>query len=423
MQETLVQMSYPVEILLGALVFLQAVPRRKHFPLRLVVGVALALAGSWALSPLRDMGEAANMVALQLTIVCCILCMGIAFAGSFIVVLSACVSGVAAQHIAHHVSRLIAELPQVPHWSNGLEFACACAVYLLLYLTLGRQLRSGHYFEYADPRLMAVSAAIVLVCTGITRLLRMAGALNTFGVVATALYAITCCVLALLIEFSLYDRLRQESENRLMRRIHEEERKQYEARRENAELLSVKYHDLKHMLSTLEGRLPKGDIESLLDAINAYDGIYHTGNETLDIILNEKAARMRERGISLTFMGSGSCLSFMDALDVYSLFGNLMDNAMTAVERIDEPQNRVISFVVEQRGSLLYVDAMNYFQGAVPELKDGLPLTSKETERGYHGYGLRSVRALAQKYDGDLSVRFTDSIFAAHVYLMNDGDC
>lgn len=421
--QVLVDMSYPVEILLGALVFLQAVPRRRHFAPRFALGVVLALAGGWALSPLRDQGEIANMMALQLIIACTVLCMWVAFAGSFVSVLSACVSGVAAQHIGHHVSRLVAELPWIPHWTNALELVCACVVYLILYLALGRRLRDSRYYDYADPKLMLVSAAIILVCTGITRLLRMAGQLNPFGVAATALYAITCCVLALLIEFSLYNGLRRESENRLMRRIHEEERKQYEASRENAELLNVKYHDLKRILSTLEGRLPQGDIDSLRNAISSYDSTYHTGNETLDIILNEKAASARERGISLTCMGSGDNLSFMEAMDVYSLFGNLVDNAMTAVELLDEPQRRVISIVMERKGSFLYVDTMNYFQGEVPELKDGLPLTSKETERGYHGYGLRSVQAVARKYGGDLSIQFGDGIFAAHVYLVDDGDC
>ena len=175
-------------------------------------------------------------------VVAAVLCMWFAFDGTFMAILSACVAGVAAQHIGHHISRMAAELPWIPHWSNPLEFVCVSVVYLVLYLALGRRLRNMGYYEYTDPRIAAVSVVIVLICTGITRLLRLAGDLNFFTVMATALYAITCCMLALFFEFFLYYNLRKESEHRLFRRIHEEERRQYETSRENAEMLSINAH-------------------------------------------------------------------------------------------------------------------------------------------------------------------------------------
>lgn len=413
-----IRMSYTIEILMGAFLFLQPLPRRQHFALRLAAALAAALAGGWGFSYLKPLGELGNLVNLQLTIVCIILCMWFAFEVPFVTVLSACVAGVAAQHIGHHISRLAAELPWIPHWSNPLEFVCVSAVYLVLYFTLGRWLRNNRYYEYTDPRITAVSVVIVLICTGITRLLRLAGELNFFTVASTALYAITCCVLALFFEFFLYYNLRKESEHLLFRRIHEEERRQYETSKENAEMLSIQCHDLKHKLVALEGRLPQREIDSMRSIIDTYDGIYHTGSEVLDIILNEKSLRCRGKGISITCMGSGKDLGFLDTMDVYSLFGNLLENAITATEQLAEPQKRIISLVMEQKGNFVSIDVMNFFQGPDPVLEDGLPRTTKQEERGYHGYGLKSVRAIARKYKGDLSVHCKDGIFTTQVYLM-----
>lgn len=414
-----IRMSYTIEILMGALLFLQALPRREHFVPRLAAGLAAALLAGWGFSYLKPLGELGNLINLQLTIVGVILCLWFAFAGPFVTVLSACVSGVAVQHIGHHISRLAAELPWVPHWSNPLEFVCVCAIYLVLYLTLGRWLRNNRYYEYTDPRITAVSVVIVLVCTGITRLLRLAGWMNFYTTVATALYAITCCVLALFFEFFLYYNLRKESEHLLFRRIHEEERRQYEISRDNAEMLSIKSHDLKHKLVALEGRLPQKEIDSMRSIIDTYDSIYHTGSEVLDIILNEKNLRCRSRGISITCMGSGRGLATLDNMDVYSLFGNLLENAITAVEQLAEPQKRIISLVIQQKGSLVSIDVMNFYQGTL-QMEEGLPHTTKQEERGYHGYGLKSVRAIARKYKGDLNVRCEDGIFTAQVYLLQD---
>lgn len=415
-----IRMSYTMEILLGALVFLQAMPRRDAFVPRFLAALAAVWTGGYVLSFLRDRGELGNLVSLQLTIVVIVLSLWFAFAGQFRDVLSGCVSGVAAQHIGHHISRLAAELPWVERWSNLLEFFCVAAVYAVLFCLLGRRLRRDRYYEHADSRIVAVSVVIVLICTGITRLLRLAWPLNFYTTVATALYAITCCVLALFFEFFLYYNLRRESEHLLFRRIHEEERRQYEISRDNAEMLSIKSHDLKHKLVALEGRLPKGEIDSMRSIIDTYDSIYHTGSEVLDIILNEKNLRCRSKGISITCMGSGKALDNLDNMDMYSLFGNLLENAITAAQQLDEPQKRIISLVIQQKGSFVYIDVRNFYRQTELQLEEGLPRTTKQEERGYHGYGLKSVRAIARKYKGDLTVRMEDGIFTAQVYLLQE---
>ncbi len=415
-----IRMSYTIEILLGALVFLQALPRRNRFPVRMAAALAAVWMGGYGLSFLRELGELSNLVSLQLTIVVIVLCMWFAFEAPFMNILSACVSGVAAQHIGHHISRLAAELPWVEHWSNLLEFFCVSAVYLVLYATLGRRLRNIGYYEHTDSRIAAVSVVIVLVCTGITRLLRLAWPLNFYATVATALYAITCCVLALFFEFFLYYNLRRESEHTLFRRIHEEERRQYEISRDSAEMLSIKTHDLKHKLVALEGRLPKGEIDSMRSIIETYDSIYHTGSEVLDIILNEKNLRCRSKDITVTCMGSGRYLNFMDTMDIYSMFGNLMENAVTAAEQLETPQKRIISLVIQRKGSFVYIDVRNFYRQTELQLEAGLPRTTKQEEQGYHGYGLKSVRAIARKYKGDLTVRMEDGIFTAQVYLLQE---
>lgn len=413
-----IRMSYTLEILLGALVFLQGLPRRDAFLPRMAAALAVIWGAGWSLSILRPMGELANLVSLQLTIVAVVLCMWFVFAGRFKDVLSACVSGVAAQHIGHHLSRLAAELPWMEHWNNLLEFVCVAAVYLVLLALLGRRLRKGLYYEHTDSRIVAVSVVIVLICTGITRLLRLAGWMNFYTTVATALYAITCCVLALFFEFFLYYNLRKESENRLLRRIHEEERRQYETSRENAEMISIKSHDLKHKLLALEGRLPQKEIDSMRNIIETYDSIYHTGSEVLDMILNEKTLRCRSKGISITCMGSGKALESLDNMDIYAVFGNLLDNAITAVEQLEDPQKRIISLVIQQKGSFVYIDVMNFYRQTALQMEEGLPRTTKREEQGYHGYGLKSVRSIARKYKGDLTVQSRDGIFMAQLYLL-----
>ena len=415
------KLNYVLEILLAELVFLSAFPRRKIFVPRIVPAVAVSCAVGYTI-PFRagDGYPALQFAIMLLTLAVTVAGMYFSFSGSFLSVLSACCAGVAVQHIGHHLSRLISLLPFVGVWNSILEFLTCSVLCVIVFLTLGRMLKKDNAYETADISVTVVSVLIVLICIGITRFLRLGGALNLYVTICTSLYAITCCLLALFIRFFLHRFIRLKSEHMILQHIREEERRQFELDRENAELLSVKCHDLKHMLLSLEARFSKEEINSLREIVESYDNTYHTGLDVLDIILNEKYSRCRSKDIQLTCMGSGAELGFMDIMDVYSLFGNILENAITAVEKIDIPGKRLISLIIEQKGSFVMISAMNYSNTESLTFTDGLPNTTKEGEPGYHGYGLKSIQLIAKKYSGDILVSASNGMFQVNVYMVSE---
>lgn len=345
--------------------------------------------------------------------------MTLVFHGTFLSILAACTSGVALQHISHHLSRLAAMTLGFEPWNAWWEFVTCLLLDVIALLFLIRPLRRTRYYEVEDARITAVSLLIVLLCTGLTRLLRLSGTLNNYGIVCTSLYAITCCVLALFIQFFLYCFVQFKSDYLLQKRIREEERQQYELSREKDELINIKCHDLKHKLQMLETRLPKAEMESMREIIDARDSTYHTGLDVLDTILNEKSLRCRSRGIALTYMGPGEELGFLDDMDLYSMFGNILENAITAADRFQEKDKRAISMTIERKGNFVLLNAINYLPESL-EFADGLPQTTKTGEKGYHGYGLKSIREIARHYHGDVSISTAGGFFRLSVYFMSE---
>lgn len=412
------RLNYIVEILLAEMVFLSVCPRRKRFPLRLAVTAAVSMVLGYWCSLMQGTNAPLEFVVRTALLGVTIFGMYTCFEGSFLSILSICTAGVALQHIGHHLSCLLVLLPFLGGW-NPIYEAVMC---LLLCVPAFLAVRGKRYYEHYDPRLTAVSVIVVLLCTGLTRFLRLGGAYNMYAVICTSLYAITCCAFALFIQFFLYRFISFQSEYLILRRISEEERRQYELSRENTELLNVKCHDLKHKLVALEERLPRQELDSMRSIIDSYDGTYHTGLDVLDIILNEKSLRCRSRGIALTYMGCGGELAFMDAMDVYSLFGNILENAIDAAEALEQPEKKTISLVIERKGDFLFINMLNYMGGAELSFEDGLPGTTKTAEVGYHGFGLKSVRAIAKKYDGDVTVSAGDGMFRLSVHLMREGE-
>ena len=107
----------------------------------------------------------------------------------------------------------------------------------------------------------------------------------------------------------------------------------------------------------------------------------------------------------------------MQAMDIYSLFGNAVSNAVEAVEKLADPEKRVIDISSERVGDMVNVRVCNYFDGGLL-MKDGIPQTSKVEEEGFHGFGMKSMAMIAEKYGGGLSVSTDADLFTLNVYLL-----
>ena len=115
----------------------------------------------------------------------------------------------------------------------------------------------------------------------------------------------------------------------------------------------------------------------------------------------------------------GSLLNFVKPLDLCTLIGNAMDNAIESCRQIPETERRHIRLHTSERGSTVVLSVRNTFLVA-PDLRDGMPTTTKEDVRN-HGYGLRNMRYLAEHYGGMLSCRIEGEEFVLRVTLQRPG--
>ena len=418
--EIVSKFSYAIEILTAELVFLYAFRRRSFFAVRYALACLITMA--FCAFVFRDVHVSSWLRFLELVLVITLSIGGMyfSFSGPSNAILSACISGVALQHIAYHLQRLLLLVWHPEYPRLGIELTIHLITCLLTWLTLGRELTKKDRFRDSDSKMVALAIAIVLICTGITRLMRLGGSSNAYMTICTSLYAITCCVLTLVIQFSLQRESKLRNENRILTQLNEEARKRYETSRANAESMNIKYHDLKHKLVSLKGRLPERELSSMRELIDRYDNFYYTGLEVLDIVLNEKNLQCQSKGIRLTAMGDGKELAFMDTMDVYSLFGNLLDNAVEAVIHLEPPERRSISLVIERKGISVNISCVNFTDNTLTLREDGLPETTKTTEEGFHGYGMLSILRIAQKYHGGVQIEQEDGIFTLNIYMSEE---
>lgn len=82
-------------------------------------------------------------------------------------------------------------------------------------------------------------------------------------------------------------------------------------------------------------------------------------------------------------------------MDICSLFGNALDNAITSTEKIENPEKRLIHVMVSREKGFLRIKIENSFQGEL-KMKNQLPVTTKE-DRRYHGFGVKSMKEIGRK--------------------------
>ena len=306
-------------------------------------------------------------------------------------------------------------------WRYFLRTALFYAVFCpLIYFAFARNMDTSHYEKNDFRRQMnLLSAGMLLICIGITRFAKSMDAWDRNAFIAQNLYAVTCCLLCLIIQFELCKRATLTKEMEMVRMLWKEDSKQLAERKDTIELINMKCHDIRHRLEDYRLPLTGGEQSELESLIRIYDQSYRTGSQTLDVLLADRAMLCEKNHIQLSFLGDGGCLRFLTEPEIYSLFGNALSNAVEASCGVEEDR-RQISVIIRTSGDLISINITNYYRGAL-RFEDGLPVTTRPDPRDLHGYGMKSMRTIARKYGGELRVKAGDGVFVLTVWLVNSG--
>lgn len=181
---------------------------------------------------------------------------------------------------------------------------------------------------------------------------------------------------------------------------------QYRQFRESASIIDRKHHDLKHQIAMLRKELDPDRRNACLDGMEAeireYEAQNKTGNSVLDTVLTDKSLYCVRHKIELTRVVDGARLSFMDVMDICSIFGNALDNAIECELRLQDKEKRLIHLTVYAKNNLLAIQCKNYCEEKL-EIREGIPVTTK-ADSTYHGYGIKSIKCTAEKYGGTITI-------------------
>lgn len=339
-------------------------------------------------------------------------------------------AGYCLQHISARIDSICEEfiLPEM-HWSltTLISMVIAAAVFTCFYFLVLRRKNRKTWLNVENKWQVVIAACVVGVTifynsfgisylSGIKMTMENEGldvSHVNYSLLFVYVMSMLTAVLALALDLGMSKNKQLSGEMEELNRIINEGKRQYEYEKTNIEMINVKCHDLKHQLAAMKGKIYEEQIEELTNVINIYDSSVKTGNEALDVVLTQKNFYCGQHGIRLTCLLNGKNYDIIPRHELYAVFNNAIDNAIEAVEKIEE-EKRVISVTESVSGDLVTVRVENYFAGEL-ELNEGLPVSGKSGEG--HGFGVKSIKMIAEKYGGGISVSRENDKFVLDIFF------
>ncbi len=296
----------------------------------------------------------------------------------------------------------------------AIAFAVRLLVLGVVYLML-------RHFKYKMQLKDSIILTIVFLIAFTISLLANFNVLNLERLADLALYISSGVLAAIFMMIFMYSKnilyLReQEQRDKLQIAQLQQQYAYYQDKLKDEERIRSIYHDMKNHLLVLEGNqgteATRQMAQELRSQIADYENYIHTGNDFLDIIIRDKAEKAREKKIDFSASVDFRDVDFIDPLDISTLFGNGIDNAIEASEELPEEQ-RVILVKAGRVQDFISILIEN---NCVSGIQQSGSLTTKE-DKFLHGFGILNMRKAAEKYGGTCTTANRDGKYTLKILL------
>lgn len=414
--------GYVFEILIAAGFFCWWMDRRPHFILRgLGVGTVLLMVSMlWVFLPFDNAWT--KSLRTILFFILCIAGIKICFAVSVKHAMFYATAAGAAQHVSFRAARTLLALQITfldpdDRWIRFAYPVLSIIFVFFCYRLFGKKLRKKDTDHLTGSPTVLFLLMGMQLCTNVFQNLFDEYSAGSGYQLYTifSLFDMVCCLFLLTLQCEIARKEKEQQSNEILKHLLYQQKQQMKLSKENIDLINIKCHDIKNQIAMLGNHVPREELQELKRAINIYDMAFKTGNEALDVLMVEKLMLCESKNIRFDCMAEGENLAFMQQSDIYSLFGNAIDNAIEAVDRIANAEKRCISIKVRMEKGMLMIHFENFYEGELL-FRSGLPQTTKRDQR-YHGFGMKSIRMITEKYKGYLSVVAEDGIFTLNILL------
>ena len=241
----------------------------------------------------------------------------------------------------------------------------------------------------------------------------------------------TGCALGLLytLFFSLYlyeKTIKQSKEEQRQEAL----RQQFRAQKTHMDEIAVTQnemkklrHDMKNHHIAIKGYLEHQNymgaiqyLNKMQETIDATDVSIDTGNVAFDTIVNTKKGIAERKGINFSLFLQVPDNLFLDPMDTCIIFGNALDNAIEACERVKSKKTEIkISVTYTEKTLICKISNTT-------ESQNKAFLQTEKPDKKAHGFGVENIKAVLKKYDSTYLFEQSENEFTFYFKIINKED-
>ena len=219
--------------------------------------------------------------------------------------------------------------------------------------------------------------------------------------------------------FKIADGYEQKNNNMLIELNNKMLKKSLDETERTFELWRQSIHDYKNNIIALTQMIEEERLDDVKKYLHNENKLREqkmfyikTGNSIIDTIINMKQNIAQKYNITYVANISLPTTIVIGDIDISTILGNLIDNAIEASKEEDEPY---IEINIKQQKSFLIINIKNKYSKEynIDELK-----TNKSNSE-FHGIGLKSVRKTVNKYGGSINLEIKEQEFIASILIQN----
>ncbi len=179
-------------------------------------------------------------------------------------------------------------------------------------------------------------------------------------------------------------------------------------------------HDLKNIFIAVLGELNDGNVEATKEMIkkklNEIEETINLSNKqssVVDAVIYAKECEANKQNIELKSQISINRHIYIDNLDLAVLTANILDNAIEAVNLVEDNRFIEFSFITENDNLIVFCKNPTINNTSVDKIRT----TKKDATK--HGFGIMSIRAIAEKYNGSYVIECDNGFFSGTAIMVN----
>lgn len=239
---------------------------------------------------------------------------------------------------------------------------------------------------------------------------------QTFMFMYIILFVVLDCIIIYFTKSSSsYEKIK--AKNEMLEYQNKLQTEYYEKMLENYDKTAKLRHDINNLVQVINVQLSQNTVESHEKAKEIANGISDImestkshkfcNNRIVNAVLFDKTTIAEKDGIKIIDnIILDDNISITD-FDICRIFINLLDNSINALKNYND-NDKIIFISCKKDNNNIYIKCENKFSENNKKFKKNSEL---------HGYGLKIVKDIAQKYDGDLIIETQNYTFSALVVL------